>query len=304
MIISFDYSLIIPLQHMKKILFLSIFLCFFGLISFAQYIVKPTVSSSKTDTTTVNVPKKSSENLPVPVTSAKKSAAEKYLEDDENDEDEFDEKELDELEASIAKAKATLGLKNVSTTSSKSIPTKNKDLVSKIEEQKSVAAPTTAYESPSLMLNGRVASEGKPKSDFKQTILTEEEKKFYNVGGLKVNEIDEIDRDSIYISPTISPSFVGGIEAMRAFFAQNLKISEVVKGQEIKGRVFVRFVVRKDGKIDKVHLVKGPNDDCNSEAIRVIKMMPAWLPASDKGDAVSSYHVLPISFATAPPVKK
>ncbi|MEY4538637.1 MAG: hypothetical protein RLZZ306_394 [Bacteroidota bacterium] len=286
---------------MKKILFLSIFLCFFGLISFAQYIVKPTVSSSKTDTTTVSPPKKTSEILPA----TKKSAAEKYLEDDENDEDEFDEKELDELEASIAKAKATLGLKNVSTTSSKSVPNKNKEVFSKIEESKPViAAPTTTYEAPSLMLNGRVASDGKPKSDFKQTILTEEEKKFYNVGGLKVTEIDEIDRDSIYISPTILPSFVGGVEAMKSFFAQNLKVPEVLKGQEIKGRVFVRFVVRKDGKIDKVHLVKGPNDDCNSEAIRVIKMMPAWQPASDKGDAVSSYHVLPISFATASAVKK
>jgi hypothetical protein len=290
---------------MKKILFISIFLCFFGLISFAQYIVKPTVSSSKTDTTTVVAPKKTSETLPVPVTSVKKSVAEKYVEDDENDENEFDEKELDELEASIAKAKATLGLKNISTTSAKSVPSKSKEVFSKVEETKAViSAPTTTYEAPSLMLNGRVASEGKPKADFKQTILTEEEKKYYNSGGLKVNEIDEVDRDSIYISPTISPSFVGGIDAMKAFFAQNLKIPEVMKGQEIKGRVFIRFVVRKDGKIDKVHLVKGPNDECNFEAIRVIKMMPAWLPASDKGDAVSSYHVLPISFATAPPVKK
>jgi Gram-negative bacterial TonB protein C-terminal len=288
---------------MKKILFLSIFLCFFCLISFAQYIVKPTVSPSKTDTTTVVVPKKNSEA--VPVTGAKKSVAEKYIEDDENDENEFDEKELDELEASIAKAKATLGIKNVSITSSKSVPSKNKEVFSKVEENKAViAAPTTTYEAPSLMLNGRVASEGKPKADFKQTILTEEEKKFYNSGGLKVNDVDEVDRDSIYISPTISPSFVGGIDALKAFFAQNLKIPEVMKGQEIKGRVFVRFVVRKDGKIDKVHLVKGPNDECNFEAIRVIKMMPAWLPASDKGDAVSSYHVLPISFATIPPIKK
>ena len=305
MFISFGYSFIIPLQPMKKILFLSILLCFFGLISFAQYIVKPTGSSSKTDTTSVTTTKKTSETIPAPATTIKKSAAEKYLEDDENDENDFDEKELDELEASIAKAKATLGLKNVSTTSAKSVPSKNKEIFSKVEENKLVtSAPTTTYESPSLMLNGRAASDARPKADFKQTILTEEEKKFYNSGGLKVNDIDEVDRDSIYISPTISPSFVGGIEAMKAFFAQNLKIAEVIKGQEIKGRVFVRFVVRKDGRIDKVHLVKGPNDDCNSEAIRVIKMMPAWVPASDKGDAVSSYHVLPISFATAPPVKK
>ena len=290
---------------MKKILFLSILLCFFGLISYSQYTVKPTVSPSKTDTTSVVSPKKTSETTPAPTTSAKKSVSEKYLEDDENDENEFDEKELDELEASIAKAKATLGIKNVSTTSAKSIPSKNKEVFSKVEENKAViTAPTTTYEAPSLMLNGRVASGERPKADFKQTILTEEEKNFYNNGGLKVNEIDEVDRDSIYISPTIAPTFVGGIDAMKAFFAQNLKIPEVLKGQEIKGRVFIRFVIRKDGKVDKVHLVKGPNDECNSEAIRVIKMMPAWQPASDKGDAVSAYHVLPISFATAPPVKK
>ena len=82
----------------------------------------------------------------------------------------------------------------------------------------------------------------------------------------------------------------------KLFFAQNLKLPETVKSEDIKGRVFVRFVVRKNGKLDKVHLVKGPHDDCNAEAIRVIKMMPAWIPASDRGDAVSAYHILPISF--------
>lgn len=294
---------------MKKILFLSTFLCFFGLISFAQYIVKPTVSSSKIDTSSVPVPKKITETQSSPMTGAtrsllpEKSVTEQIIADEDED---FDEKELDELEASIAKAKAALGIKNVSTTSSKSVPSKNRETTYKVEENKGIiAAPTTTYESPSLMINGRLATESsKPKAEFKQTILTEEEKKFYNTGGLKVNDIDEVDRDSIYISPTIAPSFVGGIDAMKAFFAQNLKIPEVMKGQEIKGRVFIRFVVRKDGRVDKVHLVKGPNDECNSEAIRVIKIMPTWLPASVKGDAVSAYHVLPISFTTAPPVKK
>lgn len=290
---------------MKKLLFLSIFLCFFGLISFAQYIVKPTVSPSKMDTTAVASQKKPSETQTTPIAGAtksllpEKSVTEKIIADDEED---FDEKELDELEASIAKAKATLGIKNVSTTSSKSMPSKSREVTNKTDDHKVVSAPTTTYEAPTLQMNGR-QSTGQ-KTEFRQTILTEEEKKFYSDGGIKVNENDDIDRDSIYVSPTIPPVFAGGIEAMRTFFTQNLKIPEVVKGQEIKGRVFVRFVVRKDGKVDKVHLVKGPNDDCNSEAIRVIKMMPAWIPASERGDAVSSYHVLPISFTTALPVKK
>ena len=290
---------------MKKLLFISIFLCFFDLISFAQYIVKPTVSSTKTDTTTVAPPKKLVETQTIPIGGAtksllpEKSITEKIIADEDED---FDEKELDELEASIAKAKATLGIKNVSTTSAKSMPSRSREVAIKTEDYKVVAAPTTVYEAPTLQLNGRQSTTSR--TEFKQTILTEEEKKFYNEGGLKVNENDEIERDSIYVNPTIPPSFAGGIDAMRTFFTQNLKIPEVLKGQEIKGRVFIRFVIRKDGKVDKVHLVKGSNDDCNSEAIRVIKMMPAWIPASDRGDAVSSYHVLPISFTTVNSVKK
>lgn len=280
-------------------------MCFFGLIFFAQYIVKPTVSSSKIDTSSVSIPKKIAETQNSPMTGAtrslvpEKSVTEQIIADEDED---FKEKELDELEASIAKAKATLGIKNVSTTSSKSVPSKNREVVSKVDDNKTIiVAPNTTYESPSLMINGRLATESnKPKAEFKQTIVTEEEKKFYNTGSLKVNDIDEIDRDSIYISPTIPPSFVGGINAMKAFFAQNLKIPEVMKGQEIKGRVFIRFVVRKDGEVDKVHLVKGPNDECNSEAIRV----PTWLRASEKGDTVSAYHVLPISFTTTLPARK
>jgi periplasmic protein TonB len=291
---------------MKKILFLSIFICFFSVLSFAQYIVKP-AGTTKADSTLAISSKKSSESTSAPIAGAVKTVVTKSAIDEYQDEADLDEKELDELEASIAKAKATLGLKSVSTTtSSKSVPSKSKEPASRVEEQKPIAPPTTTYDIPSLMTNGRAVNESnKPKTEFKQTILTEEEKKFYNEGGLKVKANDEdIERDSIYVSPTIPPSFAGGIEAMRTFFAQNLKVPEVLKGQEIKGRVFVRFVVRKDGHLDKVHLVKGPNDECNSEAIRVIKLMPAWTPAMDRGDTVSSYHVLPISFTTAPAPKK
>jgi periplasmic protein TonB len=305
-VISFGCSLIISLQPMKKILFLSIAICFFSVISFAQYIVKPAGTAKGDTSTLVASSKKSSDNSPsAPITGATKTVVQKSAIDEYQDEDELDEKELDELEASIAKAKATLGLKSGSTTtSSKSVPSRNKEPLSKVEEQKPIAPPTTTYDVPTLMPNGRAANESnKPKIEFRQTVLTQEEKNFYNEGGLKVNNEDEIERDSIYVSPTIPPSFTGGIEAMRTYFAQNLKIPEVLKGQEIKGRVFVRFIVRKDGRLDKVHLVKGPNDECNAEAIRVIKSMPVWTPAMDRGDAVSSYHVLPISFTTAPAKK-
>jgi Gram-negative bacterial TonB protein C-terminal len=289
---------------MKKLLILSILLSLFGLLSFAQPAQKPTSANSKTDSSAVIASKKTSENQALPMTGATKSIPEKSTSSDTQDEDDLDEKELDELELSIAKAKAALGLKNVSTTtSSKSVPSRSKETVAVPVREKEIAAkveeskanvPTTTYEAPSLTIGGR--STGKARTDFKQAVLSEDEKALYKIGGIQVNNIDDAETDSIYVSPTVPPSFSGGVEAMKLFFAQNLKLPETVKPEEIKGRVFVRFVVRKDGKLDKVHLVKGPNDDCNAEAIRVIKMMPAWIPATDRGDAVSAYHILPISF--------
>ena len=284
---------------MKKLLILGILLSVFGVLSYAQTAQKSSGVSSKTDSSAVVANKKNSENQTLPMTGATKAVPEKSgAVSAGNEEDDFDEKEIDELEASIAKAKTALGLKNISTTtSSKSVPSRNKEvyskeIITKVEESRALA-PTTTYEAPSLTINGR--STGKTR-EFKTTVLSEEEKQLYRIGGIQVNNIDNVETDSIYVNPPIAPSFVGGLEAMQSFFAQNLKLLETVKPEEIKGRVFVRFVVRKDGKLDKIHLVKGPQDDYNAEAIRVIKMMPAWNPASDKGNPVSAYHVLPISF--------
>jgi len=70
-------------------------------------------------------------------------------------------------------------------------------------------------------LNGRVASPRKPKVDFKQTVSTEEQKKFYNTGGLKLNDVDEIHRDLTYSGPIIATSFAGNVKAIKSFFIQN-----------------------------------------------------------------------------------
>ena len=112
---------------MKKLLILSVLLSVFGILSFAQPAQKSVGANSKSDSSAVVTSKKSSENQALPITGATKSVPEKSVTSTTEEED-FDEKELDELEASIAKAKAALGLKNVSTTtSSKSVPSRSKE---------------------------------------------------------------------------------------------------------------------------------------------------------------------------------
>jgi hypothetical protein len=106
---------------------------------------------------------------------------------------------------------------------------------------------------------------------------------------------DDIEADSVYAIPQVSPMFPGGANAMRSFFAKNI-ITPESDGKSVKGKVFVRFMVKKNGELAKIYLVKGLNDSCNKEAIRVIKKMPSWIPATQEGDVVSSWHTLPIYF--------
>lgn len=111
-----------------------------------------------------------------------------------------------------------------------------------------------------------------------------------------VSIIDEdIEMDTVYAIPQVTAMFPGGANAMKQFFAKNIETPENV-GQSIKGKVFVRFIVDKYGKISRVYLVKGLNDACNHEAMRVIKKMPSWIPAKEGELNVNSWHTLPIYF--------
>jgi protein TonB len=64
----------------------------------------------------------------------------------------------------------------------------------------------------------------------------------------------------------------------------------------VKGKVFIRFMVKKNGELSNIYLVKGLTNACNMEAIKVVKKMPSWIPATQKGNVVSSWYTLPIYF--------
>ena len=106
---------------------------------------------------------------------------------------------------------------------------------------------------------------------------------------------DDTEVDSVYAIPQVNPMFPGGQSAMRNFFAKNI-ITPENDGKSVKGKVFVRFMVRKNGELSKIYLVKGLNEACNKEAIRVVKKMPSWIPAMQEGEEVNSWHTLPIYF--------
>ena len=94
-----------------------------------------------------------------------------------------------------------------------------------------------------------------------------------------------------------SPEYKGGSRAMYKFLNQNIEYpSEAIKNK-ISGKVFLRFIVEKDGSLSDIQLMKGIGFGCDLEAIRVVKAMPNWIPGMNGNNAVRCFYNLPISFS-------
>ena len=88
----------------------------------------------------------------------------------------------------------------------------------------------------------------------------------------------------------------GGMKALYDYIGQNLKYPEIAKKEGIQGKVFVEFIVEKDGKISNVKAIKGIGGGCDEEAVRVLKASPIWIPADIMGMPVKVRMILPISY--------
>jgi protein TonB len=64
----------------------------------------------------------------------------------------------------------------------------------------------------------------------------------------------------------------------------------------VEGKVFVQFVIGKDGAISDVKVIKGIGAGCDEEAIRVVQSSPSWNPGKQRGKAVKQRYTLPIIF--------
>ena len=96
------------------------------------------------------------------------------------------------------------------------------------------------------------------------------------------------------------PVFPGGEMAMTNFINDNIRypIEAQAKGEE--GVVYVQFVVRKNGELTDIKIMKGICDILDKEAEGVVDKMPNWTPGTQKGKKVNVRYTLPIHFKLAP----
>ena len=78
--------------------------------------------------------------------------------------------------------------------------------------------------------------------------------------------------------------FPGGQVAMFKYFIDNLEYPPRAQQNKVSGKVYVSFVVLKDGSITQVTVLRGVDEDLNAEAVRLIQEMPNWKPGMAKGN--------------------
>ena len=93
--------------------------------------------------------------------------------------------------------------------------------------------------------------------------------------------------------------FPGGQQEMFKFLSSELKYPQMAIENNISGLVHLKFLVEEDGSITDITILKGMTNcrECEQEAIRVIKLMPNWIPAKKGNENIRTYFVLPIRFS-------
>ena len=91
-------------------------------------------------------------------------------------------------------------------------------------------------------------------------------------------------------------SFPGGNRALREFLSKNLKYPKKAEEEGVQGRVVCQFELDEKGYISNIKVVKPIHPLLDAEAVRVISIMPRWIPAKQLGVAVKTRFTLPITF--------
>lgn len=92
------------------------------------------------------------------------------------------------------------------------------------------------------------------------------------------------------------PVYPGGESALYAFISKETKYPEEAREQGITGKVFVQFIVEKDGNVDSVWVKRSAHPLLDAEAARVVQLIDGWKPATQNDKPVRVKYMLPISF--------
>lgn len=115
------------------------------------------------------------------------------------------------------------------------------------------------------------------------------------IGNVAIDEIKE-DLDVPFDRVEVKPEYIGGAEKMIGFISKNTVYPSVCVNQGIEGKVFVTFIIDKEGNVTNAEIARGVNKHLDKEALRVINKMPKWKPGYQRGKAVNVKYTIPVTY--------
>ncbi len=118
-----------------------------------------------------------------------------------------------------------------------------------------------------------------------------------------VKQMDEVPVSSgdtaghIFMVVERMPEFPGGTPALMRYLATHIKYPEEAKASHCTGRIFLHFIVEKDGTLSHVKVMRGVCPSLDREALKVVSEMPQWIPGSQRGKPIRVAFYLPVKFS-------
>lgn len=108
--------------------------------------------------------------------------------------------------------------------------------------------------------------------------------------------IEKEDTDVIFTIVESPATPNGGFEVFYKDIGERMNYPAQARRMGVEGRVFVEFVVNRDGTLTDLSVIKGIGAGCDEEAVRVLKTAQRWSPGRQRGKPVRQKMVLPIVF--------
>ena len=102
--------------------------------------------------------------------------------------------------------------------------------------------------------------------------------------------------DDVFITVEEMPKFPGGDLALIQWINKNVKYPAIAQQNDIQGKVYVAFVVDRDGSVTNVRILRSVDPSLDQEALRVVTDMPIWQPGKQRGIPVKVSYTVPIKF--------
>jgi TonB family protein len=117
------------------------------------------------------------------------------------------------------------------------------------------------------------------------------------LGGIRVEEpTNAMDINKVYTIAEKMPEFKGGVDSLMSYLKANINYPKAEEEAGIEGVVYVQFIVGKDGAVREPKILRGINQPMDDEVLRVIRLMPNWLPGEQHEKKVDVYFTIPVRY--------